>query len=134
MTSLMEAKALIITDRSDLAEARLVIGMEKAGLPLTIMANDTGKNYGLYVSEGLDVRPLKLRGRFDSQGAELVRKVLESSSYTVIYAFNPRALACALRASQGKKVKVMAYRGVIGNVGLLKPESWVTFLHPRLDR
>ena len=130
----MEPKALIITDRSDLAETRLIVGMAKAGLPLTVLANDTGKYYGDFVAEGLDVKSLKLRGRFDAAGTSVIREVLGTGRFTVIYAFNPRALACALRASRGLKVKVIAYRGVIGNIGLLKPESWNTFLHPRLDR
>ncbi|MBJ6138729.1 glycosyltransferase family 4 protein [Marinobacter litoralis] len=130
----MEARALIVTDRSDLAESRLIIGMAEAGLPLTLLANDTGKNYSAFIDGGVDVRPLQLKGRFDRGGTAVIREVLKAASYTVIYAFNPRALACALRASKGFDVKVMAYRGVIGNLGLLKPESWTTFLHPRLDR
>lgn len=48
--------------------------------------------------------------------------------------FNPRALACSLRASRGMNVKIVVYRGVIGNVGVWSPESWITFLHPRVDR
>ncbi|HLV77803.1 MAG TPA: glycosyltransferase family 4 protein [Marinobacter sp.] len=130
----MEPKALIITDRSDLAETRLIIGMAKAGLSLTLIANETGRNYGDFVAEGVDVRPLKLEGRFDAAGTAAIREVLDSANFTVIYAFNPRALACALRASRGRKVKIIAYRGVIGNIGIWKPESWNTFLHPRLDR
>ena len=134
MLSLMEPKALIITDRSDLAETRLIVGLAKAGLSLTLIANDTGRNYGEFVAEGVDVRPLKLNGRFDAVGTSAIREVLDSGTFTVIYAFNPRALACALRASRGRKIKIIAYRGVIGNIGLMKPESWNTFLHPRLDR
>lgn len=31
-------------------------------------------------------------------------------------------------------VKIVVYRGVIGNIGIWNPESWITFLHPRVDR
>jgi len=108
--------------------------MAQAGMPLTLLANDTGKNYGDFLAAHLDVRSLKLKGRFDCAGTTVIRELLDSGNYTVIYAFNPRALACALRASRGRRIKVIAYRGVIGNIGLSKPESWLTFLHPRLDR
>lgn len=130
----MEPRVLIITDRSDLAETHLIIGLARSGLSTTVMANDTGKNYPLFVEAGLPVVPLRLTGRFDSEGTRAIRQELQSGHYSVIYAFNPRALACGLRASRGMRIKVMAYRGVIGNVGFLKPESWVTFLHPRLSR
>lgn len=130
----MEAKALIITDRSDLAETQLIIGLAKRGLLLTIMANDSGNNFDLFGQANLRIRPLRLTGRFDFSGSMKIRKELLSDHYTVIYAFNPRAIACALRASRGMNVRVMGYRGVIGNVGLMKPESWLTFLHPKLAR
>ncbi|MEE2763357.1 MAG: glycosyltransferase family 4 protein [Pseudomonadota bacterium] len=130
----MEPKALIITDRSDLAETQLIIGLAAHGLPLTVMANDSGKNYQRLLDAGLEVVPLRLTGRFDAEGTRAIRSQLESDTYTVIYGFNPRAIACGLRASRGMNLKLMGYRGVIGNVGLLKPESWFTFLHPRLDR
>ncbi|PXX89316.1 glycosyltransferase family 1 protein [Marinobacter vulgaris] len=130
----MQPKVLIITDRSDLAETQLIIGLAALPLPVTVMANDTGPNYRLLLDAGVRAIPLRLAGRFDRSGTRAIRRELESGGYTVIYGFNPRAIACGLRASRGLKVKVMGYRGVIGNVGLLKPESWITFLHPRLDR
>lgn len=130
----MKPKALIITDRSDLAETRLIIEIAQNGLPVTVMANDTGKHFDKFLAAGLEVIPLRLSGRFDASGSAAIRETLQSGGHTVIYGFNPRAIACALRASRGMRVKIMGYRGVIGNVGFLKPESWITFLHPRLDR
>lgn len=130
----MEPQVLIITDRSDLAETRLIIGLARHGLPVRVLANDTGRHYDAFVDAGIPVTPLRLSGRFDRIGTETIRKSLQGSSISVIYAFNPRAIACAIRASRGLNVKIMGYRGVIGNIGLAKPESWLTFLHPRLDR
>lgn len=130
----MQPKALIVTDRSDLAETQLIIALAREGLPVTVMASDTGKHFGKFPEAGIEAVPLVLSSRFDVSGAAAIRRTLESGGHTVVYGFNPRAIACALRASRGKRVKVMGYRGVVGNVGFLKPESWVTFLHPRLDR
>ena len=130
----MQPKVLIITDRSDRAETQLIIGLALAGLPVTVMANDTGKHFSRFLEAGIEAVPLVLSSRFDASGTGAIRKALESGGHTVVYGFNPRAIACALRATRGKRVKVMGYRGVVGNVGFLKPESWVTFLHPRLDR
>lgn len=130
----MKPKVLIITDRSDLAETQLIAGLSEHGLSVTVMANDSGKHYGLLESPRHQLIPLRLKGRFDFDGARIIRKELCSARYTVIYAFNPRAIACALRASRGMNLKVIGYRGVIGNAGFFNPESWITFLHPRLAR
>ncbi|WP_228260856.1 glycosyltransferase [Marinobacter orientalis] len=130
----MEPRALIITDRSDLAETQLIVGLAKKGLDLRVLANDSGKHYASLLESGLSVTPFRLSGRFDGPGTAAIRQELLSGSYTVIYAFNPRAIACSIRASRGINVKIMGYRGVIGNAGYLKPESWITFMHPRLDR
>lgn len=130
----MKPKVLIITDRSDLAETQLIARLSERGLSITVIANDLGKYYGLLESSQHRLIPLRLKGRYDFSGSRIIRKELRSARYTVIYAFNPRAIACALRASKGMNLKVVGYRGVIGNAGFLNPESWITFLHPRLDR
>lgn len=130
----MKPKVLIVTDRSDLAETQLIAGLSEHGLSITVMANDSGKHFGLLESPRHRLIPLRLKGRFDFAGGRVIRKELRSARYTVVYAFNPRAIACALRASRGMNLKVIGYRGVIGNAGFLNPESWVTFLHPRLAR
>lgn len=125
---------LCITDSCDLPESELFIGLYRAGLDIEVMANPKGRNYQRLVEAGVPVSPIALTGRFDWKGSRKIREKLKTRPFTVVQAFNPRALACALRASRGMKVKIAVYRGVIGNVGVWSPESWITFLHPRVDR
>ncbi|WP_235937595.1 glycosyltransferase family 4 protein [Marinobacter caseinilyticus] len=125
---------LCVTDACDLPESELFIGLHRAGFDVDVMANPSGRNYQRLVDAGVRVVPVALAGRFDKAGSLAIHQQLQSKQYTVIHTFNPRALACSLRASRGMRIKVVAYRGVIGNVGVLSPESWLTFLHPRLDR
>lgn len=124
---------LCLTDKCDRPESELFIGLKEAGFPVGVMANPDGANFERLNSAGLIVGPIALRNRFDKTGTAAIREVLKSGEYAVVHAFNPRALACALRASRGMSVKVVAYRGVIGNISFLNPESWITFLHPRVD-
>ncbi|MBE0487017.1 glycosyltransferase family 4 protein [Marinobacter sp.] len=130
----MMPKTLVVTDKSDLAETMLIIGLWDAGVPLLVTANPQGRHFDLFESAGIPVVPLVVTGRFDKDSTRVIREHLVKSKVQVVYAFNPKALACALRASKRLAVKVIAYRGVIGNVGWQHPESWITFLHPRLDR
>lgn len=125
---------LCITDSCDLPESELFIGLHQAGLQIEVMANPWGRHYKRIEQAGVPISPIALMGRFDRGGTRQIREKLQSRPFTVVQSFNPRALACSLRASRGMNVKIVVYRGVIGNVGVWSPESWITFLHPRVDR
>lgn len=127
-------RLLCLTDASDRPESELFLGLQTAGIDVSVMCNPKGKHYERLKEAGLVVGDIALQGRFDREGTRKIRAVLRASCYDVIFAWNPRALACGLRASKGMPVKVVAYRGVIGNISYWNPESWITFLHPRVDR
>lgn len=125
---------LCLTDACDRPETELFIGLRKAGFDVDVMCNPNGRNYQRLVDEGMVARPMALGNRFDREGTEAIRQQLAKKRYDVIHAYNPRALACGLRASRGTDIKIVAYRGVIGNISFLNPESWITFLHPRVSK
>lgn len=125
---------LCLTDACDRPESELFIGLKKAGFDVDVMCNPKGRNYQRLVDEGMVARPMALKSRFDQVGIDAIRDQLSRKKYDVIHAYNPRALACGLRASRGTDIAVVAYRGVIGNISFLNPESWITFLHPRVSK
>lgn len=125
---------LCLTDASDRPESEIFIGLKRVGVDIDVMCNPKGKHYGYLAAEGVVAGPLALNSRFDQHGTDAIRRQLQEKNYHIIHAYNPRALACGLRASRGTAIKVVAYRGVIGNISFLNPESWITFLHPRVDR
>tara|TARA_R110000823_G_scaffold315667_1_gene449307 strand:+ start:3107 stop:4225 length:1119 start_codon:yes stop_codon:yes gene_type:complete len=125
---------LCLTDACDRPETELFIGLKHAGFDVDVMCNPQGRNYNRLVDERMVAYPMALKSRFDKDGIAAIQKQLTSKSYDIIHAYNPRALACGLRASKGTDIKVVAYRGVIGNISFLNPESWITFLHPRVSK
>ncbi|MCG7201370.1 glycosyltransferase family 4 protein [Marinobacter pelagius] len=125
---------LCLTDACDRPETELFIGLRNAGFDVDVMCNPKGRNYQRLVDEGLVARPMALQNRFDKEGTAAIREQLALKHYEVIHAFNPRSLACGLRASKGTDIRIVAYRGVIGNISFLNPESWITFLHPRVSK
>jgi hypothetical protein len=44
-----------------------------------------------------------------------------------------KALQNGLAASRGLSVKVVAYRGIVGNVSFFSHVSWLSFLNPRIS-
>ncbi|WP_100641228.1 glycosyltransferase family 4 protein [Marinobacter salexigens] len=124
---------LCLTDSCDLPESELFIGLKNAGFDIDVMCNPKGRNYQRLVDEGLVAQPMALKSRFDKAGTAAIHDQLTKKDYDIIHAYNPRSLACGLRASKGTDIRVVAYRGVIGNISFLNPESWITFLHPRVS-
>ena len=125
---------LCLTDACDRPESELFIGLKKVGFDVDVMCNPKGRNYQRLLDEGVVAQPMALKSRFDKGGVSAIRDQLSKKNYEVIHAYNPRALACGLRASRGTDIKVVAYREVIGNISFLNPESWITFLHPRVSK
>ncbi|MDX1634990.1 MAG: glycosyltransferase family 4 protein [Marinobacter sp.] len=130
----LQPSVLVVTDKCDLAETQLILGLHRAGIDLRVACNPEGPNFRALEEAGIVAARIRLQGRFDKEGTATLRRLLDERETDVIHCFNPRALACSLRASRGRKVAVVAYRGVIGNVSFLNPESWLTFLNPRLNR
>lgn len=125
---------LCLTDKCDRPESELFIGLKKAGFDVDVMCNPEGRNYQRLVDEGVVAQPMALESRFDRIGIAAIREQLAKKNYEIIHAYNPRALACGIKASKGTDIRIVAYRGVIGNISFLNPESWITFLHPRVSK
>ncbi|MBW6477317.1 MAG: glycosyltransferase [Chromatiales bacterium] len=126
-------KVLCITDSQDRPETELFIRLSKRLDALTVMCNPNGRNYTRLIDAGVRVIPLQIQSRFDKPGTAAIKAELERGDYDIAHAFNTRALACLLRAGKHHRAKLLAYRGVTTGVSYLKPESWTTFLSPRLD-
>jgi len=126
-------RILCITDQQDRPETELFLRLAKDVDGLTVMCNPNGRNYSLLRQADVTLIPLKVRSRFDRQSTSAIRHELEYGDYDIAHAFNTRALACLLRAGKDHHAKLLGYRGVTTGVGYLNPESWHTFLNPRLD-
>tara|TARA_R100000005_G_scaffold93132_1_gene67889 strand:+ start:149 stop:1240 length:1092 start_codon:yes stop_codon:yes gene_type:complete len=126
-------KALCITDCADRPETELFIRLAQRMERFAVMSNPAGRYHSLLVDAGLEVIPLKIRGRFDREATALIRDTVYAGDYDIVHAFNSRAVTCMLRAARGHRARLLAYRGVTTGVGYGKPEAWMTFLNPRLD-
>lgn len=126
-------KILCITDCADRAETELFIRLSQRVATLAVMSNPAGRYHPLLLEAGVNTIPLRITGRFDREGTRAIRVEVYRGDYDIVHAFNTRAVACMLRAARHHPAKLLGYRGVTTGVGYLKPESWHTFLSPRLD-
>lgn len=130
----MAIRSLCVTGGADRPTIETFIGMHRAGIGITVICPADHPNYALLEQAGVPVEDIRFSKNFDSRGTALLRDELVQGRYHIIHTFNSRALTNGLRAVKGLPVKVIAYRGIVGNLSFLDPMSWMRYLNPRIDR
>jgi glycosyltransferase involved in cell wall biosynthesis len=127
-------KALCITEDADRPTVATFIGLKRAGVDVTVMCPADAERREQLLEAGIAVLDLVLKKRFDRRGVAALRAEIGRGGYAILHLFSNKAVQSGLAASRGLQVKIVAYRGIVGNVSVLSPVSWLRFLNPRIDR
>lgn len=130
----MTIRSLCITEGADRPTVATFIGMHDAGIGITVVCPSDHPNFAVLEAAGVPVVDIRLTKNFDRAGIRELRNELERGRYDIVHTFNSRALTNGLKASRGMPVRVIAYRGIVGNLSFLDPMSWMRYLNPRIDR
>ncbi|MCD6585202.1 MAG: glycosyltransferase family 4 protein [Desulfobacteraceae bacterium] len=130
----MNYKVLCITDRSDLPETELFIGLKNAGVDISVICNPTGNHYDRLARSGITAYDLILNTRFSLSGIQYLKQHLQKHPYNILYCFNNKAASNVMIATRGMNFKIATYRGTVGNISFASPASLTTHLHPRVNR
>ena len=131
MTALL--KALCITEDPDRPTTAMFAGLKNAGVDVTVIC-PAGERRTWLEQNGVRVLDLPLRKQLDREAVQRLRAELVQGRYDILHLFSNKALQNGLAASRGLPVKIVAYRGIVGNVSFFSPVSWLRFLNPRIDR
>ncbi len=126
-------KALCITEDPDRPTTATFVGLKNAGVEVTVIC-PVGEGRDWLAANGVRVLDVPLRRQFDREAVQRLRAELTQGRYDVLHLFSNKALQNGLAASRGLPVKIVAYRGIVGNVSSFSPVSWLRFLNPRIDR
>jgi glycosyltransferase involved in cell wall biosynthesis len=75
------------------------------------------------------------RARFDRDAIGCLRSELGRVDYDIVHLLHNKPVSNGLRALAAfPKPRVIVYRGIVGNVSVWSPLSWLRYLHPRIDR
>jgi glycosyltransferase involved in cell wall biosynthesis len=127
-------QVLCITDRSDLPETELFIGLKNAGVDISVICNPTGNYYDRLARSGITAYDLILNTRFSLSGIRYLKQHLQKHRYDILYCFNNKAASNVMIATRGMNFKIATYRGTVGNISFTSPSSLTTHLHPRVNR
>ncbi len=130
----MSTRVLAVTEGADRPTTESFIGLHNRGVAITVVCPTTHPNHERLTRAGVPVLDIPLAKDFDSQGQNLLRKELIRGDYQILHTFNSKAVTNGIAAAKDLPVKIICYRGIVGNVSFLDPMSWMRYLNPRIDR
>ncbi len=130
----MRYRVLCLTDCSDLPETELFIRLKNAGVDITVACNPMGPNFDRLAASTVPVHQLIIKSRFSPGAIRGIRRILKAGQFDILFSFNNKAASNALLAARDKNIRIVTYRGTVGNINFLSPASWTTHLHPRVKR
>ena len=127
-------RVLCITGDADRPTIATFVGLRRAGIDLSaVRTHSEAANEALHAA-GVPLLDIPVASRIATAGVRRLRAELLRGRYDILHLFGNRALENGLRASRGVPVRIVAYRGIVGNVSFLSPVSWGRYLNPRIDR
>ena len=127
-------KVLAVNGESDPAETGSFIEMYRRGVDITVITWPDTFQHNMLVEAGVPTIPYVLKGKISRPCIRMMRDELKRRQYDVLHMLDKRATMNGLWASMGMDVKLVAYRGIVGNISYFDPLSWLYLLNPRLDR
>jgi len=125
---------LCVNGESDPAETGSFIEMHKRGVDITVITWPGTFNYDALIAAGVPTIAYKLKGKISRPCIRFIRAELQRKQYDVLHMLDKRATMNGIWASWGMNVKLVAYRGIVGNLSYFDPLSWLYLLNPRIDR
>ena len=130
----MTIRALCIADDADRPTTATFVGLRRAGIDLSAARTRSKTANEALHAAGVPLLDIPVAGRVATAGVRRLRTELQRGRHDILHLFGNRALEHGLRASRGLHVRIVAYRGIVGNVSFLSPISWRRYLNPRIDR
>ena len=128
-------RVLCIVPANIIHETEQFIGLKNKGADVHVVTcSKREPDYSRLAANNIPVHIVPLKYRIDIQGIKQLQRILAAQKFDIVHAFNNKTVSNGLIAAKNHPVKFIAYRGIVGNVSFFNPASWLTYLHPRVDR
>jgi glycosyltransferase involved in cell wall biosynthesis len=123
----------LITTYIDRSESEMFCRMQQQGHQVVAIVSPETVNIDRLKEGGIEVHIHKI-GRIDKKAVELIKSITEKYDFEIVHILRKHGISSFFKAVPHPKAKVVAYRGIIGNLPFYNPFAWMTFLNPKLDR
>lgn len=127
-------KVLYVLTSIDRGELHSILGLKACGVEAAAVCHPGSERGQVLADAGIPVHRLAFRSRRDSSAIARLRALIEATQPDIVHVFAKRTLSNTLVALKGLPPRLVAYRGIVGNLNFLDPTSWMSFLHPRVDK
>lgn len=112
----------------------MLIGLHRQGVDIQIMTQGDSDFAARFRQEGIRVVDFHPSKKFDPEAVRRIRAELIGQNRQILHLFNNKAIRNGIAAAYRLPVKVVTYRGYTGNIHWWNPVSYLTHLHPRVDK
>ena len=131
----MTLRVLALTEYSDRGEFALFEGLRGRDVDLRIMCPSHSPHHQGFIDAGFNVIDFAPEKRVDFAAGRVIANYAAANRIDIVHTFNARAVTASILALRKMPhVRLVAYRGIVGNVSFLDPISWMRYLNPRIDR
>ncbi len=125
---------LCVTGHSDRPEAETFIGLHRAGINIEVLCPRSSPHWDRLEAAGVGLTAFQMRSRCDLRAQAVIGRKLRDQKIDILHLFNNQAVNNGIAAAWGVPVKVITYRGIVGNVSYYYPVSYTTHLNWKVDR
>lgn len=125
-------RILFVSRGLDRTEQALVTRLKAEGVELEVFCQPDGAGYQEVQHCGVSVTPINFRSRVCLPAIWQLRQAYRQKKIDIVHSVDSRALANCLWAAYGTSVKVVAYRGTLGNLHYYDPAALISQLNPRI--
>ncbi|MEA5444897.1 glycosyltransferase family 4 protein [Gammaproteobacteria bacterium AB-CW1] len=126
-------KVLYVFEEIDAGERHQLLGMVDHGLDVRVICDPAAKYQDDLRRAGITVEHIQWGGRIDREAIARVRAIVLHEKPALVHVFVKIALSNVIRAIRDLPPKLVAYRGIVGNLHWLNPSSRRSFLNRRVD-
>lgn len=127
-------RVLWITEYSDRGERAQINALVEAGVQVSLMCPHHSPYFAHYQQDGFEVIDFAPAKRIDRAAAGFIREFVIKQQIQLVHTFNARAVTATILALRDlPSIRLVAYRGIVGNLSFLDPMSWMRYLNRRID-
>lgn len=127
-------KLMLVTTDIDHIEPYQYLGAKDKGADVTVLCADNCINLELFAENNIPVQKIAFKGKRNKSNIDTIRHAIDKFQPDIVHVLRKQALLSTIPALKNSSAKLIAYRGIVGNLSFFDPFSLLSFLHPRIDR
>ncbi len=125
---------MLITTDIDHIEPYQYVGAQQKGAEVIVLCAENCINLELFAQNDIPVQKIAFKGKRNRGNIRSIREAIDQFQPDIVHVLRKQALLSTIPAMSNSKAKLIAYRGIVGNLSYFDPFSLLSFLHPRIDR